>query len=277
MPVDHRVVLFATIGGEPAPAELLRRAAVEEPKGPTLPAGNCAVKLRADDRRLPVLLDVLRQAGVRPIVRAERRYSDKELRLAPWLLLVLPFVGIGALSDQRYDFSAACASCGAGAVPEPPLAVDLSKMGKKVMNYAAYGGHLVVAASLAALLREQVSGVRFESVRQRTGIDRRFLWMEAEQTLPAMEPSSVVKRVLCPTCQRSGHYDPYTAPLDVHYAERSLEGAADFSMMYEHFGIWKEQRIRIGGSQMYVISQHARRLLADARVPRSAFIPVTIV
>lgn len=277
MPVDHRVVLFTVTGAKPAPAELLRRAGVDERKSPSLSTGLCAVKLRVDDGRLRVLLDVLREAGVRPAVRAERRYSDKELVLAPWLLLALPYVGLESLPEQEFDFSFACATCGSGAVPLAPLAVDLAKFGKKPIDYVAYGGHLVVKESLASVLGARATGVRFETVRQRRGLDSRFLWMEAVHTLPAMEPSSVVKRIVCPICRRSGHYDPYTVPLEIHYSQESLDGADDVAKMYEHFGIWKEQRVPIGGSQMYVISQNARGLLSEAGVPRSSFVPITIV
>lgn len=277
MPVDHRVVLFNTVGDEPAPAELLRSAGIEEPKGQNLGPRFCAVKLRLDDERLPVLLDALREAGVLALVRAERRYSDSELRSASWLQLALPYVGFETLPSQSFDLSSACGTCGCGAVPERPLAADLSKMGKKVIDHAAYGGHLVVTAALADVLRTHASGVRFEPVRQRSAIDTRYMWMEAERTLPPMEPSSIVERKLCPACGRSGHYDPYEVAIELHYSSKSFDGAADVMMMYERFGIWNVGGVRIGGSQVYVVSQKVRRLLTDAGVRRASFVPVTLL
>ncbi len=160
----------------------------------------------------------------------------------------------------------ACATCGVGAVPQPPLAADLSKMGKKAMDHAPYGGFLVITASLASVLRAQASGVSFQPVRQRSGIENRFCWIEAEQTLRPMEASNVVKRTLCPTCGRSGHYHPYKVPWEVHYSQASLDGAADVAAMYEHFGVWK---VRASASAVH--GSTSCRSTHDDSCPKAVF------
>src|SRR3954465_15476142 len=109
--------------------------------------------------------------GEKPVVRADRTWSKREVDAADRLLLRVRTAGLdgGIRFGQQYDRSAACATCGAGSLPLRPLLADLPRMGRKHLDATSYEGLLVISNELAAALQEdEISGFELAPVRSRS-------------------------------------------------------------------------------------------------------------
>jgi hypothetical protein len=244
---------------------------------------HCSVKLAADDPRFVELLSLLQTHGERPLVRADRSWSRRELDASPRLLLRVVTAGLdgGIGFGQPYDRSAACSMCGAGSRPLPPLRADLPRMGKKQLDATAYDGLLVVSTAVVAVLDEhgvtgyETAPVRSRSDRYPTGEHR---WLNVTGELPRCREDSILQHDdPCRTCGRSGHYDTYDRFTELRY-DALPPNTPDLARTWEYWGNWRglSEHERVGGSQVVVVSQKARRALVEAGVRRIAFEPVTV-
>jgi hypothetical protein len=170
---------------------------------------HCIVPVDAADSRLLELLARLEARGETPLVRAERKWSKRELDSCDRLLLRIETAGLdgGIGFGQDYDRSRACATCGAGAVPLPPLVADLPRMGRKHIDATAHDGLLVVSAALAgAVVADALTGFTVERVRSRSArySADAHRWLRVVSEWPSFRGDSVVQRdAVCPACERA--------------------------------------------------------------------------
>jgi hypothetical protein len=244
-----------------------------------------SVRLPTSDERLAVLLQELQELGVEPWTRLDREYSPAELDAAPLLILRVATAGLlgGVDYGQEYDYSGACGTCGAGALPIPPLMADLGKMGKKDVDQLIYEGHLVVSHRTVAAL-DGLHGFTASPVRTPRGVpDARFAWLRITSELPPMDETSegIVTYKPCPTCSRSGHYGAVRVG-EVPKYRAMPKSARDVNLTWEYFGDWQQVRYLshtrpIGGQRQIVVSQAVRRRLLAINVRRLVWVPVTVL
>jgi hypothetical protein len=247
-------------------------------------AGLCSITLEADDARFPSLLATLHEHGAAPLVRAERRYTDRELDSFPCLLLRVTTAGLagGVNLGQPYDYSRACPTCGAGAEPVLPLLAALGSMGRKTIDCTAHDGHLVISRHLAeAIEAERLAGVELRPVTRaaKKDPDQRFLWLRITTELEPLAPSSVVAiKDRCTSCGRAGHFDAMERVTELRYAGSLPPG--DFNFTWEYFGVWRRpgglagSQRPIGGARLPIVSQRVRTLFRLLKVRGVAFDPV---
>src|SRR5215204_2137379 len=165
------------------------------------------VRLLRGDERLERLLAELHRRGIDPFTRVDRVYTDEDLARAEWLIVRIATAGLwgGADYGQQYDFTEACATCGAGCVPVAPLLAELNGMGKKDVDHLVYEGHLIISSRIARELVD-FTGVQLSSVaaRRTRAKNTQFKWLQIMRTLPRMHPSTsgYSTEVVCPTCGR---------------------------------------------------------------------------
>jgi hypothetical protein len=280
---DVRLVFFAAPSRRArvalAGADVESEARVDERDG----FAHCRVELLAGDPRIPNLLARIDALGETPLVRADRRWSSREVEAADRLLLRIRTTGLdgGIALGQRYDRAAACPTCGAGSVPLSPLIADLPRMGRKHLDATAYDGLLVVSSTLAAALEEdaltgfEIAPVRSRSPRYPTDGQR---WLAVTGELPPCRSDSVLRKVdLCPECGRGGHYDAYSESTELRYD--AIDGArTDLARTYEYWGDWRAfpPGQRTGGAQFIVVSQRLRRTFVRMGVRRISFEPLIV-
>jgi hypothetical protein len=239
----------------------------------------CHLMMEADDPRFNLMLDEISADGGNPKFRAERTYTDGELKSFPWLRISICTTGIlgGANLNQPYDRTHGCHKCGAGSTVIPPLIVDLNKIGKRKFDRTCHDGHIVVASDLAKALQESgLSGFSLKDVRHRTHHepDSPYQWMAIDSVFPKMTESSIMAiEEECPVCHRAGHFDSYER-LSEWWFEAPPPEAMDFNYTWEYFGVWYMAKEPVGGEQGIVISQAARQFLIAQKVHRLDFHPV---
>ena len=261
---------------------LLTEAALQ-PEGHPL-AGLCTVTLLADDPRLALLADELESLGDAPMVRAERRYTKKELDTADWLLLRVATAR--QLADdlaQPHQRDLACPECGAGAEPIPPLRAHLRLMGKRELDQTAHAGHVIVSARLAALMeREGLTGAEYRSVSRSSNSPPNpdYRWLQVVSTFPPLDATARVGRQKqCSVCGRAGHFDLVAEPTELRFSTLPPK-PADWNRTWEHFGEWRlppeRRHEQVGGAPDLIVSQRVRQLLSRERVSRLHFEPVVV-
>jgi hypothetical protein len=241
------------------------------------------LRLPVQDPRLPLLLDRLRTEGVEPGTRIDREYTADELDAAAWLVLRVATAGLwgGVDYGQTYDFREACQTCGAGAVPIPPLVAELGAMGKKDMDHLVYEGHLIVSLRVVEGLAH-MTGIQPTPVKSpRRAPDSRFEWLRIPNVLPQMHASTTGYEAvsLCPVCGRGGHYRDAHAPEAPMYAAMP-QNATDFNQTFEYYGDWEHARTKshvrpVGGGPGVVVSQRGRQALKELGVRRLVWVPIT--
>jgi hypothetical protein len=290
MPVDHVYVSwnFGQSGVQRGRALLQTCGVLAESDFSTqgLLAGNGSVRLPRADKRLPVLIRSLTDAGQKPHPRFDREYTTSELDRAEFLVLRLRTVGVFGgrnFDQQQWDWSRACSECGAGSRPKSPLYVRTSELRAKKLEFTAHDHHLVAQAELARAIRGKgLSGIAAKPVRSLAGPDPRFVWLACKYSWPAVaRPEFLFRERPCGTCGRAGHFDAWERPIAFAYAQL-LKRAPDFGVTHEYFGEWRLGRRhpdgrRVGGGQRLIVSQRARRALRELGVSRLSFAPVFAV
>jgi len=204
-----------------------------------------------------------------------------------WYRLVVKTVGLMATVNlgQPFDFTGACNTCGAGAVPISPLFIDSVRMGKKALDLTAHDGRLVVSRELGDQLRAAaLTGLNFLPVAHKTESRlrpaARFEWLEPSFEWPRLDPSSVLAREdRCTSCGRSGHFDSPSPPTTLRYATAPVN-APDFGATFEYFGRWRapgRSAPNVGGARLLIVSNRFKAVLATARVRHVAPEPVQIL
>lgn len=242
-------------------------------------AGLASMTLDRADPRWLALTKKLQAVGVDSFVRVDRHWSRSEIAQASLLRLRLKTVGLtgGArVPAQAYDRTAACPVCGAGAVPTAPLVVELSRMGRKLIDRTAHDGQLVVHRVLSdALQSGALTG--FETLpvapigRPRVPSDD-YRWMRITSELPAMVGANLATENLCPACGRSGHFDSTQDPVEFRYPP--LRAFSDVNYTFEYFGVWNLSPSPVGGHREVVVSQRVREAFERLRVRFVGWEPV---
>jgi hypothetical protein len=101
-----------------------------------------------------------------------RRYTRKELQAAELLLLLIrpTFEPEGEMYGTKYDESAACPRCGAGAPQLTDLHLDVRRIPKNKDLAITIAGEIVVSARLVkALHKHGITGAEYRPVRHKTG------------------------------------------------------------------------------------------------------------
>ena len=237
------------------------------------------MSLDRQDPRWLALTTKLRSIGVDSFVRIDRHWTQSEIAQASLLRLRLATVGLpgGAnLPSQAYERTAACPVCGAGAVPIAPLVVELSKMGRKLIDRTAHDGQLVVHRILGDALRsEALTGFEMLPVApigRPTVPSADYRWMRIISELPAMVGANLAIENPCPGCGRSGHFDSTQDPVQFSYAP--LPASADINCTFEYFGVWNLSPAPVGGHREVVVSQRVCEVFARLRVRLVGWEPV---
>jgi hypothetical protein len=226
-------------------------------------------------------LNRLAERGVEPFTRIDREYTQSDLNAAVRLQLRVATAGLygGIDYGQSYDRANACLTCGAGALPIPPLLAELGGMGKKHIDHLVYEGHFIVSRRLAQGL-EGLTGVELAPVQSpRRTPDQGFAWLKIHSDLPAMS-SGYTQHNVCTTCGRAGHYGSLMQPGEPTYTALSAN-LPDFTLTWEYFGDWQQQRhksqtLPVGGARGIVVSQGVRQRLLELRVRRLVWVPVKV-
>jgi hypothetical protein len=242
------------------------------------------LRLPVQDPRLQPLLTELRERGETPFTRLDRVHTRSELDAAEWLRMRVATAGLygGVDYGQEYDFTRACKTCGAGAVPIAPLLAELGAMGKKRIDHLVYESHLIITTEVAEGLGD-LSGFEIAPVKSpRCPPHDRFAWLKIGASLPRMHSSTTGYKVsdACPTCGRSGHYGDWTAPEAPVYAGLPAT-VCDFNHTFEYFGDWRQVRNGrdhkpVGGGAGTVVSQRARQTLLKLGARRFVWVPVSV-
>lgn len=242
-------------------------------------AGSASVTLDREDPRWPALAQKLRSAGLDSFVRVDRHWSRSDIAEAPLVRLRLATVGLRGGADlptQAYDRIAACHLCGAGAAPIAPLIVELSRMGRKLIDRTAHDGQVVVHRVLSdALQSEGLTGFEMRPVAPmgRPQVPSEdYLWMRITSELPAMVGANLVTENLCPVCGRSGHFDSTQDPVQFRYTPNPV--SADINCTFEYFGVWQLTPSPVGGYREVVVSQRVREVFERLRVRLVSWEPV---
>jgi hypothetical protein len=274
-----RLPLTRTVLAKAGLTEVAELAPEEHPL-----AGLCTVTVPAGDDRVAVLQDELSRHGESASMRLDRKYSDQELDQFPWLQLTVATNGLmgGVNYRQPYDRVGACPTCGAGALPVGALVAELARMGKKQIDRTAHDGHIVVTRSLAdTVLEAGLTGIELRPARRDhlPNPDPKFVWLHVVSEWPPMAPTRVLAvEDLCPTCGRTGHFDPGDRPAEWHYGGVP-DNAGDFSYTWERFGVWKGRPWDgdyppVGGAAGVIVSQRVRQLFTRTGVRQVQYAPV---
>jgi hypothetical protein len=170
---------------------------------------------------------------------------------------------------QIYDFTYACQLCGAGAVPVPPLLVDIQSVDRRVLGLTAHDGRLIVRKSLAeALTSRGVSGFNewpVADVTKSSNVET-LRWLEPTFEWPRLAAESTVAREdVCQDCGRAGHFDSISPPTRLRYAGAPRR-ASDIGATYEYFGVWRAPSVAvrpIGGGRLLIVSDRFRDALNE--------------
>lgn len=242
------------------------------------------ISMDAADERYNSLLSAIEDLGVdTPIIQARLQCQSSELDGLPWLHMRLGVAGIGGGIDyeQKYDYTDACAACGAGASPIPPLVAQLSDMRDNQIAATWKEQFIVVPRALGELLENaSLSGFRLQEVRNRRPMkgDDRWRWLEIPSEMPPMTLDGQVDASdLCPECDRAGYEWIPGETARLFYSNLSLE-RPDFNMTREYFGEWSPRRPKdintAPGYRAIVVSQAVRRLFSAMNYRQIEFEPI---
>lgn len=232
-----------------------------------------SVRLAKGDPRLKLLLAELKLLREKPITRIERVYSRAERESSPWATWSssTTMVTAGRHQEQAWDLADACPTCGAGAVPVPPLIVKFEAKKTAGLCAATPFGLLLMTSTVGnALKRARLTGFELEGVRTAKSKtpDATYRWFRITSTWPRYSKRSVVRVVdTCPACDRPGRFSTHEAPPEIHYG-KPPHTAMDFNLTFEQWGNWKRRdgSSPRGAEPLLILSQRARAALANAGV-----------
>jgi hypothetical protein len=276
--------------------EVFRRIGVE-PTIWVLPyhAGDALYDTSLDetDPRLPILLESFNALNLKPFVRREAVFTTADLKAAPLLELSVnraPKGDAGICHGTLYDMSMACRRCGTGARQTSALRIKPpSALPKKAMIAQTYMGHVLIAASVATAIRNQVGDTGALRQVEAFGKERGQLlpWYQIlpEHTMPPMAPETMGvicgtgDEEPCPDCGRDGRFhageEPFLPAYRVSDLDRALDELPDFVSTWECF-----HKSRLGdvlALPQVLISNRVMRVLRNQKVRGAHLTPVRFV
>jgi len=244
------------------------------------------------DERLPLLLKLLEERGVRWGERREDRFADEELEAAR-LLVVRYFSTDGSIFagprvGSTYDMSHACKYCGAGARQTSALVVDGQELhvieGRRAAATCYYD--MLVDERLAdALAQSGARGLAFRGVfaafEKRGHFQLPLRQLCATHTLPPMSPrtTGVDPYKPCP-CGRSSFTGHDKVPMRLAYRASDVADIHDVNVTWEWFG---EARFDGDVSEallpypLFLVTPKVWRIYRDAGVTGFDWLPIRVI
>lgn len=254
-----------------------------DPEHPWRTGASGCVRLAKDDPRVPLLVAELRKAGIKPDPFLYRTYTKKELESLPWLQISgsSTMVVAGSVQGQVWDYRRACAMCGAGAIPVPPLITQMSQMSKQGWIVSAPAALVVISRKLGkALTATGLTGFALEEVRlpRRKSADERYWWLRVTSQWPTPKAGPTCRLGNpCAGCGRPVLSSARDEPRELYY-DAVPAGARDFNMwqgnLDPEFGHWGPRPS--GETPILILSQKAFRTLKEAGVKALRCAPVHI-
>ena len=246
--------------------------------------GVYTMTFRASHPSVDVVRSELARNGVEWFETRERAFSDDELQSFPLLRLGVDAAPRG---DRRsaggFDMSAACATCGTGAVQTEPLVLKRADLPKKADIFETLAGDIVVSDRLRREFTD--AGLTGAELREAVVGGDAAGWFQLIPTrdLPPMHRSTrgLKRERPCPECDRDGFFMTASEPLEIHY-DRSLDvdSLPDFVSTWERFG---NSRLDERGNVVHVarplviIGQPVFEVLRRSDVASAIFDPVVLV
>jgi len=248
------------------------------------------VTLEDGDERLPRLLHLLSEQGVR---RWERRwdvYADEELESAR--LLVMSYdpnarVFGGPRMGTTYDMSQACKRCGAGARQTSAMIIegeDLHKLEGRCAAMTSYDDLLVDQKLAAAIAESGPTGISFRGVfaafEKRGHIQLPWQQICATRTMPPMSSRSTGIELdePCP-CGRSCFSGKEEEPLRLAYRAADLADIHDVNVTWEWYGFSKFNG-NVADSvlpyPLFLVTPKIWRVFKDASVTGFDWLPIRV-
>lgn len=237
--MKEEVVVSFNLANSRVPDEVFRRelgiaALARAPRSPT---GFYSVTLPSSDPQLIRLRAGLREAGVHPLERLDRKFTLEEAASSPmvWLAVERAPRGEGGPScGTQFDLSDACRECGTGAKQVSDLVVRTGDAPRSGGCWTTLSGEVIVSRSFAAEWSE-VPGLELRTVQSVSG--RKLPWTQLLATVDfprlAAESRGVRRDRGCAVCERDGWVHSAKHPTELRY--RDLEvGAA--GLTWERFG-----------------------------------------
>lgn len=245
-----------------------------------------SIRISRDDPRLARLVKELAQEtddDLNP--RFDREYTKAEVDQAQYVVLVVKTAGLKGSAnydEQKWYRSGACPLCGAGARPRPPVFIDASAMGKKLLDCTSHDQLVIVTTQLAERLVEaKLTGFKVRPVCGASSkTDHRWKWLDIGFVWPRVSrPRLLYCPEPCRRCHRAGHYSDWGRP--TAFVHRKFPSRVpDFSLSFEYFSRWYDRKpgdrgtTGVGGGAATIISHRAREILQRLKVSKLAFEPV---
>lgn len=250
------------------------------------------VKLDETDERLPFLLNLLKERGIRWGERREDRFTDEELGAAR-LLVVKYFSTDGSIFagprvGTTYDMSKACKRCGAGAGQTSAMVVDGKELHVLEGRRAAatcYNDMLVDEKLAGSLAESGATGLSFRGVfaafEKRGHFQLPWRQLCATHTLPPMSPRSTGVEISqpCP-CERSCLSGYEKVPMRLAYRGSDVADIRDVNVTWEWYGYSKyngDVYDSVLPYPLFLVTPKIWRIYRDAGATGFDWMPIRVV
>ncbi|MDI3285883.1 hypothetical protein [Polyangium sp. 15x6] len=250
------------------------------------------VKLDETDERLPLLLNLLKERGIRWGERREDRFAEEELEAAR-LLVVRYFSPDGSIFagprvGTTYDMSEACERCGVGARQTSAMVVDGQELHVLEGRRAAatcYNDMLVEEKLAVALAQSSATGISFRGVfaafEKRGHFQLPWQQLCATHTLPPMSPRSTGVEISqpCP-CGRSCFSGDDKIPMRLAYRASAVADIRDVNVTWEWYGYAKyngDVYDSVLPYPLFLVTPKVRRIFLEAGATGFDWIPIRVV
>ncbi|WP_272458872.1 hypothetical protein [Polyangium jinanense] len=241
------------------------------------------------DERLSLLLNLLKDRGIRWLERRYDCFTDEELEsarlIAAWYDVNARVFG-GPRMGTTYDMSDACNRCGAGARQTSAMIIegeDLPKLEGRRAATTSYDDVLVDEKLAAALAQSGATGLSFRSVFaafEERGFQIPWRQLCATHTLPPMSPRSTGVYPYKPcACGRSSFTGKEEVPMRIAYRASDVADIHDVNVTWEWFG-----EVNFEGDvsdalfpyPLFLVTPKVRRIFQGAGVTGFDWIPIRV-
>ncbi|MDC3957421.1 hypothetical protein KEG38_26425 [Polyangium jinanense] len=243
------------------------------------------------DKRLSVLLDLLKTHGISWLERRYDCFTDEELESTRLLVMwydVNAEVFAGPRVGTTYDVSEACNRCGAGARQTSAMIIDgeyLHRLEGRRAAATCYDDMLVDEKLAGTLAESGLIGISFRGVfaafEKRGHIQLPWRQICATHTMPPLSPRStgIEGDELC-SCGRSGFLGQAEVPLRLVYRASDLVDIRDVNVTWEWFGDFHfegDVSDALFPSPLFLVTPKVWRIFRDAGVTGFDWIPIQVV
>ncbi|MDI1434329.1 hypothetical protein QHF89_32825 [Polyangium sorediatum] len=250
------------------------------------------ITLDEKDERLPRLLNLLKERGIRWFEKRRDRFTDEELQAAR--LLVMEYGSLegkifgGPRVGTKYDMSEACSRCGAGARQTSALVVEADELRHLEGRRAAatcYEDMLVDERLAGALAESGATGLEFRGVfaafEKRGHFQLPYRQLCATHVMPRMSPRStgIDLSQPCP-CGRSCFMTYNRTPARLAYRAADLADIRDVNVTWEWYGYSKyngDVYDSVLPYPLFLVTPKVWRIYRDAGVTGFDWLPIRVV